>query len=85
MNQREVILFRRVYRCVSRLGTVGPRNPADIGGLAKADLLVSRAAPDIASAISCIGFRDYADAEGYLASAEDLLGVADAAERRAAG
>lgn len=73
MNQREKEILVRVYRCVGRLGTVGPRNPADIAGLAKADRLIDKAAPDVASAISCLGFGDYADAEDYLAAAERAL------------
>jgi hypothetical protein len=73
VTHAEKVLLARVYRCVGRLGTLGPRNPADIGGLARADVTIGRVAPKIASAISSLGFGDLDDCGGYLDDAEAAL------------
>lgn len=75
MTGDERQLLARIHDCVSRLGTVGPRNPSDIAGLARADRLVSREAPQLALAISHLGFGELNDASDQLDRVEQALGV----------
>jgi hypothetical protein len=75
MTQREKVILGRVYDCVRRLGTLGPKNPADIGALSRADRLASQAAPNLAMAISHLGYGDLREAEDELTHVEQQLGV----------
>lgn len=75
MTQREKELLGRIYGCVNRLGTLGPRNPADIAGLARADRLVQQNAKQIAMAISSLGFGDFQDCAETLDDVEAAIGV----------
>jgi hypothetical protein len=59
VTKREKELLARIYGDVQRLATVGPRNPADIRALARADKFVAQQAPVVASAISNLGFGDF--------------------------
>jgi hypothetical protein len=75
VTRKEKELLGRIYGCVNRISALGPRNPADIAGLSRADLQISRYVPRLASAISNLGFGDLDGCAEDLDDAEAGLGV----------